>query len=126
MFSTALSLVAAITTGQLVPPILFVLRHPSALWWILALSMSSAVVQIVISFTIKRFGAVVFATIMTTRQFFSVLLSCIVFRTPLTYGQWWVLREGGRGWCGSVFSMGWTGVVREYYRWGGFSGDGLQ
>ena len=88
MFSAALSLVAAIVTGQLLPSCLFVLRHPSALWWILALSISSAVVQLVISFTIKRFGAVVFATIMTTRQFFSVLLSCLIFRMPLTYGQW--------------------------------------
>jgi adenosine 3'-phospho 5'-phosphosulfate transporter B2 len=31
---------------------------------------------------------VVFATIMTTRQFFSILASSLVFLTPLTLGQW--------------------------------------
>lgn len=87
-FSTTLSFAAAITTDQLVPSIRFVIRNPEAMWWILALSICSAVVQIVISYTIKRYGAVVFATIMTTRQFFSVLLSSIVFWTPLTLGQW--------------------------------------
>lgn len=88
MFSTALSFTAALATGQLLPSVDFVMRHTEALWWIVALSASSAVVQLVISFTIKRFGAVVFATIMTTRQFFSVLLSCLVFQTPLGLGQW--------------------------------------
>jgi len=87
-FSTALSFVAAVATGQLIPSIAFVMRHPEAMWWILGLSMASAAVQLVISFTIKRFGAVVFATVMTTRQFFSVLLSSVVFWTPLTSGQW--------------------------------------
>ncbi|GAX82727.1 hypothetical protein CEUSTIGMA_g10153.t1 [Chlamydomonas eustigma] len=88
MFSTLLSLVATIATGQLSRAVSFILRNPEAVWWILALSLSSAVVQMIISYTIKRFGAVVFATIMTTRQFFSVLLSSVVFLTPLTYGQW--------------------------------------
>jgi adenosine 3'-phospho 5'-phosphosulfate transporter B2 len=41
-----------------------------------------------ISFTIKSFGALVFATIMTTRQFLSILLSALVFRNPLSGGQW--------------------------------------
>lgn len=41
-----------------------------------------------ISYTIKTFGALVFATIMTTRQFLSILLSAVVFRSPLTPGQW--------------------------------------
>lgn len=88
IFSTGLSFTAAVASGQLVPSIVFVVRHPEATWWILALSVASAVVQLVISFTIKRFGAVVFATIMTTRQFFSVLMSCLVFQTPLASGQW--------------------------------------
>jgi hypothetical protein len=43
-----------------------------------------------ISYTIKSFGALTFATIMTTRQFLSILLSSIFFRNPLTHGQWCV------------------------------------
>ena len=87
-FSTVLSLTAAVVTGQLLPSLTFVIRHPEAMWWILALSASSAAVQLVISFTIKQYGAVVFATIMTTRQFFAILLSSVVFWRPLSTWQW--------------------------------------
>lgn len=38
--------------------------------------------------TIRNFGSLVFATIMTTRQFLSILVSCIVFRHQLSVGQW--------------------------------------
>jgi hypothetical protein len=41
-----------------------------------------------ISYTIKTFGALVFAIIMTTRQFLSILLSSLFFGSPLTGGQW--------------------------------------
>jgi adenosine 3'-phospho 5'-phosphosulfate transporter B2 len=41
-----------------------------------------------ISYTIKGFGALVFAIIMTTRQFLSILLSSLFFGAPLTLGQW--------------------------------------
>ncbi len=41
-----------------------------------------------ISYTIKTFGALTFATIMTTRQFLSILLSSLFFGSPLTPGQW--------------------------------------
>ncbi|KAG2434062.1 hypothetical protein HXX76_007790 [Chlamydomonas incerta] len=87
-FSMGLSLVGCIMTHQLLPPLFFLARNPEAIAWILALSAASALVQLVISWTIKRYGAVVFATIMTTRQFFSILLSSVVFLTPLTIGQW--------------------------------------
>ncbi len=44
--------------------------------------------QILIYFTIKNYGALVFSTVMTTRQFVSVLLSSIIFLNPLTFVQW--------------------------------------
>jgi len=55
---------------------------------VLALSLSAAIGQIFILITIKEFGALLFATIMTTRQFLSILLSCIIFLHPLSLGQW--------------------------------------
>lgn len=51
---------------------------------VLALFLAGA---LFISYTIKTFGALIFATIMTTRQFVSILLSCILFAHPLTAGQ---------------------------------------
>jgi len=66
----------------------FVSRHPEALQGIFALSMSSAVGQLFILNTIREFGALTFATVMTSRQFLSILLSCVIFMHPLTGSQW--------------------------------------
>jgi solute carrier family 35 (adenosine 3'-phospho 5'-phosphosulfate transporter), member B2 len=44
--------------------------------------------QLFITHTIRSYGALLFATVMTTRQFLSVLLSCLLFRHPLAPGQW--------------------------------------
>jgi adenosine 3'-phospho 5'-phosphosulfate transporter B2 len=43
--------------------------------------------QQIIYFIIKDFGALFFATAMTTRQFVGILLSCMLFAHPLTGGQ---------------------------------------
>ena len=55
---------------------------------VMFLSLSAAVAQIFILIMIKEFGALLFATVMTTRQFFSILLSCLLFMHPLSSGQW--------------------------------------
>ncbi|GAB4819307.1 hypothetical protein N2152v2_006353 [Parachlorella kessleri] len=87
-FSAAFSLLGLITAGQLMPALSFVSRHPQALSSILALSAAATVGQLFISHTIRTYGALVFATVMTTRQFISILLSCILFAHPLAPGQW--------------------------------------
>lgn len=45
-FSTLLAFIGSVSAGQLYQSIEFVLKHPDALWFILALSASSAVVQV--------------------------------------------------------------------------------
>lgn len=52
------------------------------------LSVAATTGQLFISYTIKTLGSLVFATIMTTRQFLSILLSCVLFAHPLSGGQW--------------------------------------
>ncbi|KAK1312906.1 UDP-galactose/UDP-glucose transporter 5 [Acorus calamus] len=44
--------------------------------------------QFFISYTIRTFGALTFATIMTTRQLVSILLSCVWFGHPLSWEQY--------------------------------------
>ena len=44
--------------------------------------------QLFIVHTIQRFGALLFAGVMTTRQFLSILVSSAVFGNPLSPGQW--------------------------------------
>ena len=66
----------------------FIQNHPEALNDVLILSAASTCGQLCILYTIREFGALLFATIMTTRQFLSILLSCIIFMHPLTALQW--------------------------------------
>ncbi|KAL4428810.1 hypothetical protein ABPG77_005248 [Micractinium sp. CCAP 211/92] len=87
-FSATFSLLGLISAGQLMPALSFVTRHPEALTSIMTLSAAATVGQLFISHTIKTFGALLFATVMTTRQFISILLSCILFAHPLSGGQW--------------------------------------
>jgi len=53
----------------------------------LLLSCAATIGQLFIFHTIKTFGALLFATVMTTRQFLSILLSCFMFLHPLSLGQ---------------------------------------
>ena len=87
-FSAGFSTLGLISAGQLGDAISFVMRHPDALGSILTLSAAATVGQLFISHTIKTYGALIFATVMTTRQFISILLSCILFAHPLSLGQW--------------------------------------
>ncbi len=48
-FSTLLAFIGSVTTGQLYKSLEFVIRHPDALWFILALSACSAVVQVLLT-----------------------------------------------------------------------------
>lgn len=86
--SAIVSACGLVARGQLQPALSFVSQHPDALWLMLLLSLAATSGQLMIVHTIERFGALVFATIMTSRQFVSVLLSCIMFSHPLTLGQW--------------------------------------
>lgn len=45
--------------------------------------------QLFILHTIKNFGALIFAAVMTTRQFLSILVSSILFNNRLSEGQWY-------------------------------------
>ena len=66
----------------------FIQNHPEAMYDVLILSAASTCGQLCILYTIREFGALLFATIMTTRQFLSILLSCVIFMHPLTAPQW--------------------------------------
>lgn len=43
--------------------------------------------QLLISYTIRAYGALLFATVQTTRQFLSILISCVLFSHIITTGQ---------------------------------------
>ncbi|XP_021724376.1 UDP-galactose/UDP-glucose transporter 5-like isoform X2 [Chenopodium quinoa] len=86
--SCVLSLTGLVLQGQLLAAIDFIHRHNDCLYDIVLLSIVATASQFFISYTIRTFGALTFATIMTTRQLISILLSCLWFAHPLSPLQW--------------------------------------
>ncbi|KAA8543947.1 hypothetical protein F0562_021876 [Nyssa sinensis] len=85
--SCILSLTGLILQGHLLDAIDFVSRHNDCFLDIALLSTVATASQFFISYTIRTFGALTFATIMTTRQLVSILLSCAWFGHPLSWEQ---------------------------------------
>jgi adenosine 3'-phospho 5'-phosphosulfate transporter B2 len=86
--SAAISFASLIFTDELLPSIEFSYKHLDFFWNSFFLSLTSAGGQIVILMTIKEFGALFFASVMTLRQVVSILLSCLIYLHPLSVGQW--------------------------------------
>ena len=86
--SAIISVVYLYSDGSFQDAIAFIERHPLITGDIMILSIAAMLGQLCILYTIKEFGALLFATIMTTRQFLSILLSCIVFMHMLSPMQW--------------------------------------
>lgn len=86
--SSFIALVGLAGSGGLLNSIEFVQAYPRIVPDIATLSVSAVAGQFAISYTIQSFGALLYAGIMTTRQFFSVLASDIIFKHGLTTLQW--------------------------------------
>ncbi|KAL6505844.1 UDP-galactose/UDP-glucose transporter 5 [Orobanche hederae] len=85
--SCMISFTGLILQGNLFLAIDFVSRHNDCFIDIIILSTVATISQFFISYTIRSFGALAFATIMTTRQLGSILLSCVWFAHPLSTEQ---------------------------------------
>lgn len=85
--SCMLSFTGLILQGSLLMAVDFVSRHNDCFIDIIILSTVATISQFFIFFTIRNFGALTFATIMTTRQLVSILLSCVWFAHPLSVEQ---------------------------------------
>ncbi|KAG9128813.1 hypothetical protein Leryth_009552 [Lithospermum erythrorhizon] len=85
--SCILSFIGLSLQGNLLLAIEFVSRYNDCLLDIVLLSTVATISQFFISYTIRTFGALTFAAIMTTRQLVSILLSCLWFGHPLSWEQ---------------------------------------
>ncbi|XP_068668738.1 UDP-galactose/UDP-glucose transporter 5B-like [Aristolochia californica] len=85
--SLILSFSGLVLQGQLLLAVDFVLQHRDCLYDILLLSSVATAGQFFISYTIRTFGSLTNATIMTTRQLVSIMLSCVWFVHPLSAEQ---------------------------------------
>lgn len=80
--------VSASSSSRLLPALQFAINHPQLLSDALLLSLCSSLGQLIIYQTIKEFGALLYSTVMTTRQFVGILLSALVFGHALSGAQW--------------------------------------
>mmetsp|Transcript_29950 Transcript_29950/g.39375 ORF Transcript_29950/g.39375 Transcript_29950/m.39375 type:complete len:487 (+) Transcript_29950:58-1518(+) len=83
-FSTIFSLITLLHTDELTPAWNFVIAHPQIHIHFVVFSICSTIGQLFIFYTIKNFGAVVFAIIMSTRILLSIMISCFMYNHPIT------------------------------------------
>lgn len=86
--SASISIVGLTMSGGLRESLQFVKDYPAIISDITMLSATAVAAQFSISLTIRMFGALLYAGIMTTRQFCSVLASDLIFKHGLTFMQW--------------------------------------
>jgi solute carrier family 35 (adenosine 3'-phospho 5'-phosphosulfate transporter), member B2 len=86
--AVCLAACALLTTGGLQDPLAVLADTPAARLDVVALSIAAVAGQFAISHTIRSFGALVYAAVMTARQFMSVVISNMVFDHQLTTPQW--------------------------------------
>lgn len=75
-------------SGKVMESIQFLTKYPAVVADMGVLSFSAVSGQFAITYTIKEFGALLYATIMTIRQFLSVFVSNLLFRHGMTLMQW--------------------------------------
>lgn len=75
-------------SGKVMESLAFIAKYPSIVGQMGILSFSAVSGQFAITYTIKEFGALLYATIMTIRQFLSVLVSNLLFQHGMTLFQW--------------------------------------
>uniref|UniRef100_A0A7S1TB20 Sugar phosphate transporter domain-containing protein n=1 Tax=Compsopogon caeruleus TaxID=31354 RepID=A0A7S1TB20_9RHOD len=86
--SAMVSFITLLVSKKLFEALAFIAKYPRSLLDALLLSTSAVSGQFFITYTIKSFGALAYATIMTIRQFLTVFLSNIVFGHQMTLLQW--------------------------------------
>lgn len=85
IFFTGISL---LQSGEGVSSLVFIMSDMRAFMHSFILSVTSATGQLFIFYTIKEFGPVVFTIMMTTRQIFSLFVSCMIFNHSMHALSW--------------------------------------
>jgi len=84
VYSCLFTLVGLTSQNELHDSLKFLREHSQITHHVVLLSLTSAIGQIFIFVTIKKFGALVFSLIMTSRQVLSIVLSSIIFEHYLS------------------------------------------
>lgn len=87
-WSAVFSGLVVFLSGELFEFIKFLQRYPSTMWHIATFSIAGAIGQHFIFLTVAEFGPLPCSIITTTRKFFTVLGSIVIFGNVLSYRQW--------------------------------------
>jgi adenosine 3'-phospho 5'-phosphosulfate transporter B2 len=88
IWSMLLTFASLLYYNDFFPSLAFILSDSKALLHMVVLSITSATGQLFIFYTIKKFGPVIFTIMMTTRQLFSLFVSCLLFGHALSAWGW--------------------------------------
>ncbi|XP_037005864.1 solute carrier family 35 member B1 isoform X2 [Artibeus jamaicensis] len=88
LWSTLLLGAGILFTGELWEFLSFAERYPAILYNILLFGLTSALGQSFIFMTVVYFGPLTCSIITTTRKFFTILASVILFANPISPMQW--------------------------------------
>jgi len=80
--------IGLLVTGEMWDFIGFVQRYPYVIGHLLTFSIASALGQFFIFLTVSDFGPLMCSIMTTTRKFFTVLGSVLIFGNSLSYRQW--------------------------------------
>lgn len=80
--------IAVLLTGEIWDFMQFVSRHPDIIWQLATFSLAGALGQFFIFLTVSEFGPLPCSIITTTRKFFTVLGSVLLFGNTLLTRQW--------------------------------------
>mmetsp|Transcript_1808 Transcript_1808/g.5483 ORF Transcript_1808/g.5483 Transcript_1808/m.5483 type:complete len:344 (-) Transcript_1808:961-1992(-) len=87
MWASLWLLIASIVTGEGVTAVEFLSRHPEAIKDVLLFSLASALGQNFIFYTVRNISALACTTITTTRKFFTLLASLLLYKHTLSLRQ---------------------------------------
>lgn len=85
VWSMLMTGITLLQSGEGLTSLAFITSDSKAMMHMVILSITSATGQLFIFYTIKEFGPVVFTIMMTTRQIFSLIISCFLFSHPLHF-----------------------------------------
>jgi len=80
--------IGLLATGEIWTFLAFVSRHPAIIWQLASVSVASALGQYFIFMCVSEFGPLPCSLITTTRKFFTVLGSVVIFGNSLLNRQW--------------------------------------
>lgn len=87
-WSTGFLLVFIVLTGEIGTFVAFAKRHPYVLYQLAMLAITGALGQFFIFMMVSSFGPLACSVVTTTRKFFTVLCSVLIFGNPISAKQW--------------------------------------